>query len=98
MLFSKSFFLSFAASLSLLDAVYAGPHQLKPLHQHAGRTLQHTGVNVTTRGLTKRFSNARFSYYAAGTGACGQTNTASDFVSGLLVLMVICSCSLTTRE
>ncbi|KIO13402.1 hypothetical protein M404DRAFT_60363, partial [Pisolithus tinctorius Marx 270] len=30
----------------------------------------------------KRFDNARFTYYAVGLGACGQTNVASDFQYG----------------
>lgn len=31
--------------------------------------------------LEKRFDGAQFTYYAAGLGACGKVNTASDFVS-----------------
>ena len=31
--------------------------------------------------LQKRFDGAQFTYYAAGLGACGKVNTASDFVS-----------------
>jgi hypothetical protein len=38
-----------------------------------------TLLNRTT-SLEKRFDNAKFSYYAAGLGACGRTNTDSDFV------------------
>jgi len=31
--------------------------------------------------LEKRFDGSRFTYYAAGLGACGIVNAASDFVS-----------------
>lgn len=34
-----------------------------------------------TRDLEKRFDGARFTFYDAGTGACGKTNTNADFVS-----------------
>jgi hypothetical protein len=33
--------------------------------------------------LHKRFSNARFTFYAAGLGACGKTNSGSDFIVAL---------------
>jgi hypothetical protein len=42
-------------------------------------------LNKTTI-LEKRFDGAKFSYYAAGLGACGRTNTDNDFVSGLCSL------------
>ena len=34
----------------------------------------------TTRDLERRFEGVRFTYYEAGKGACGATNTDSDFV------------------
>jgi hypothetical protein len=33
--------------------------------------------------LEKRFDGARFTYYAAGLGACGKVNAASDFIVAL---------------
>jgi len=33
--------------------------------------------------LEKRFGGARFTYYAAGLGACGKVNAASDFIVAL---------------
>ncbi|KAG2020848.1 hypothetical protein CC2G_006146 [Coprinopsis cinerea AmutBmut pab1-1] len=43
--------------------------------------------NFTLRGesrqLEKRFSNARFTFYDAGLGACGRVNTNSDFIVAL---------------
>ncbi|KAL5495221.1 hypothetical protein ACEPAI_684 [Sanghuangporus weigelae] len=58
-------------------------------HDKLART--HGSVNVTERGstpqsdwkLTKRFDGARCTNYAAGLGACGQTNSASDFIVAL---------------
>lgn len=43
--------------------------------------------NVTARALEKRFSDARFTFYAAGLGACGKTNSGSDFVSFCLIFL-----------
>ena len=37
--------------------------------------------NSAPHRLVKRFDNARFSFYDAGLGACGEVNTNSDFVS-----------------
>ena len=66
-------------SLSLCSAVFADPHQAR--HHHALNRLPAV-QNVT---FTKRTDNARFSYYSAGLGACGQTNSDSDFVCKLLL-------------
>ena len=62
-------------SLSLASLAVAGTHDA-PRRRHAGtRSLQ------PETALTKRYDNARFSYYEAGLGACGATNSDSDFVS-----------------
>ncbi|KAJ3473943.1 hypothetical protein NLI96_g12739 [Meripilus lineatus] len=37
----------------------------------------------TNTHLAKRFSNARFTWYNVGLGACGRTNVPSDFVVAL---------------
>jgi hypothetical protein len=45
-----------------------------------------------TTHLAKRFSNAQFTYYIVGVGACGHDNKPSDFVSltlGFLALLLI---------
>ena len=43
-----------------------------------------TTFNITDRDLhapfEKRFSNARFTLFDTGLGACGKTNSPSDFV------------------
>jgi hypothetical protein len=40
--------------------------------------------NSAPHRLVKRFDDARFSFYDAGLGACGEVNTNSDFVSVIL--------------
>lgn len=44
---------------------------------------QLSSQNGTYHFLAKRFDDCRFTYYAAGLGACGHTNTDNDFVSDL---------------
>jgi hypothetical protein len=38
-------------------------------------------AGLGARDLERRFDGVRFTYYDAGKGACGRTNTNSDFVS-----------------
>lgn len=64
-------------SLSFCSSVLADSHNSH--HPHA---FKHTERNHT---LSKRFDNARFSYYETGLGACGKTNTDSDFVGSIIV-------------
>ena len=47
------------------------------------RRITNHDVVVAQRDTTlkKRFDGATFTYYAAGLGACGIVNSASDFVS-----------------
>lgn len=40
--------------------------------------------NLTERALERRFDDARFTFYDAGLGACGKTNSGSDFVSAFI--------------
>lgn len=40
--------------------------------------------------LARRTSGAHFTYYAAGLGACGKTNSASDYVREMFVLLQGC--------
>lgn len=42
--------------------------------------------NVTVRALEKRFDDARFTFFATGLGACGKTNSPSDFVCSTFTL------------
>ncbi|KAF8201801.1 RlpA-like double-psi beta-barrel-protein domain-containing protein-containing protein [Pholiota molesta] len=54
--------------------------------RHVNRQLVDRSLveqNVTARALEKRFSDARFTFYAAGLGACGKTNSGSDFIVAL---------------
>ncbi|KAL0579970.1 hypothetical protein V5O48_002054 [Marasmius crinis-equi] len=45
-----------------------------------GRSLNPT---LDDRDLQKRFDNSRFTFYAPGLGACGGTNSESDFIVAL---------------
>jgi len=68
---SLSLVLSLA--LSAVSLVSADSHQNARRHSVMKR-------NPNDTSLSKRFSDARFTYYAAGLGACGKTNSASDFI------------------
>ncbi|KAJ7738498.1 RlpA-like double-psi beta-barrel-protein domain-containing protein-containing protein [Mycena maculata] len=59
-----------------IDALFSGADIA--LLNHAGR-----GYGNGTMTLLKRYDQARFTFYAAGLGACGTTNTASDFIVAL---------------
>lgn len=64
-----------AASLSLCGLALAGRHE-PPRRRHPG-----TNYLERDHTLSKRFDNARFTFYEAGQGACGGFNSDSDFVS-----------------
>ncbi|KAI5120564.1 hypothetical protein M0805_002514 [Coniferiporia weirii] len=49
-----------------------------PLAAHAAKT-----TSASSASPTGTFTNARFTFYDAGLGACGETNTASDFIVAL---------------
>ena len=68
-------FSTLAATLSLCGLAVAGSHE--------SVKRRHPGMNFMERDNTtaKRDGNARFTYYEAGLGACGATNSDSDFVS-----------------
>ncbi|GJE86993.1 hypothetical protein PsYK624_030760 [Phanerochaete sordida] len=74
---SLSFLPAVVLSLSLSTLALAGAHDA-PRRRHAG-----TNFLAQNHTLAKRFDNARFSYYEAGTGACGATNSDSDFIVAL---------------
>ncbi|KAF8892582.1 RlpA-like double-psi beta-barrel-protein domain-containing protein-containing protein [Infundibulicybe gibba] len=72
----------------LLDVVLAShnvDHTLKRHHlSRADDAADQRGVAVRGEfSLAKRFDQAKFSYYAAGMGACGKTNSASDYIVAL---------------
>lgn len=91
LLFSPSFILSVVLSLLFSNPVYADSHVVVSSlrTRHFGRaptTLPLSERNVTGRDvslLEKRFDGARFSFYQAGLGACGKTNSGSDFIVAL---------------
>jgi len=67
--------------LSLVLAATSEPHAVSSAarRHHTGKFGNATAV----QRLEKRFDNARFSFYDAGLGSCGKTNTASDFIVAL---------------
>ncbi|KAJ3773833.1 RlpA-like double-psi beta-barrel-protein domain-containing protein-containing protein [Lentinula raphanica] len=84
---SRRSLLYFLLSLCAFQFVLAR-HEFDPL-SHRRHTLN---ANLAKReaasfrretSLEKRFDDARFTYYAVGLGACGQTNQPSDFIVAL---------------
>ncbi|KAI0948275.1 hypothetical protein AcV7_009072 [Taiwanofungus camphoratus] len=85
---SKSRSLSFLSSFLVLSlfsfvAAESNAHLLGRNHgasrrRHAVNHLQHS-----ERDLQKRFDNSRFSFYDAGTNACGSVDQDSDFIVAL---------------
>jgi hypothetical protein len=74
-----------AAFATLGPAVAAHHADAHHARGHAGIHVKHylgSGALASANNthLAKRFDNARFTYYAAGQGACGKTNQASDYV------------------
>jgi len=55
-----------------------------------GNNVNGTSSSSSSLLLEKRMSNARFSYYAVGLGACGITNSPGDFVSNLVFFFFSC--------
>jgi len=86
-------FITAIVSFSFLEIVWAAnTHGLDPsLRKHhvarssgtLSRNELDSSLNVTQRGLEKRFDNAKFTLYDAGLGACGQVNSNSDFIVAL---------------
>lgn len=55
----------------------------RELDSPTNRSLTNDVAVVGTRDLERRFEGVRFTYYDAGKGACGATNTNSDFIVAL---------------
>ena len=75
--------LSFLVSLAVVVSAHVHDRVARKHSMRRSDTLL-----KTTTSLEKRFDHAKFSYYAAGLGACGQTNTDSDFVKFSVCLPV----------
>jgi hypothetical protein len=54
---------------------------VRELHSPRNRSLTNEVAVLGARDLEKRFEGVRITFYDAGLGACGKTNTNSDFVS-----------------
>ena len=84
----STIFVSMALLVDLVTAALAR-HDIVSKKRHLAYTLVErvpAEQNVTTRTLERRFDDARFTFYAAGLGACGKTNSGSDFVRSLSLL------------
>ena len=87
-----------SASFVILGALQAYSVPLTPVVAEASepssmrnftlRELASEDGNSAPHRLVKRFDDARFSFYDAGLGACGEVNTNSDFVSVTLLDLV----------
>lgn len=71
--------------LSLLEVAFADNHavEISNKRRHAGLSSSRMGTSRAPRGLEKRFDNAKFTLYQTGVGACGKTNSNSDFIVAL---------------
>jgi len=62
-------------------------HAREILGSLVNRNASEEVVGLATRGLEKRFEGMRFTFYDAGLGACGRSNTNSDFVSRIKLII-----------
>jgi len=82
MRFATPFIAVLSSLCSLQLASAANPHagQLPARRRQAGH--ERRGIDLAPRfELQKRFSDAAFTYYKTGLGACGAYNSDNDFVS-----------------
>lgn len=70
--------LALSVAVSFIDPSLANAHQARRHHVHRQDDLARREPGEIN--LYKRFDNARFTYYAVGLGACGQTNVPTDYV------------------
>jgi len=82
MIYPKLF--SVILSVALASAEHLG-HAARSHHLSKRVEVPRSEQNVTIEGrsLEKRFSNARFSFYQTGLGACGKYNNPGDFIVAL---------------
>ncbi|TFK42952.1 RlpA-like double-psi beta-barrel-protein domain-containing protein-containing protein [Crucibulum laeve] len=87
-----SVFSTLVVALSLIGVVSANVHgsERSTRKRHIGRapnpislTERNITLNARDFSLEKRFDGSKFSFYDAGLGACGKTNSASDFIVAL---------------
>ena len=70
--------LALSVALSFIHPSLAHAHQARRHHVHRQGDLARRDPGEIN--LYKRFDDARFTFYAVGLGACGQTNVETDFV------------------
>ncbi|KAL0947103.1 hypothetical protein HGRIS_013241 [Hohenbuehelia grisea] len=74
----QSFNVLFAAASAWRAS--AAPIPIKATSVQSQPEVLSGSFNLTERSLEKRFSGGRFTFYDAGLGACGKTNSDSDFI------------------
>lgn len=69
--------------LAVTALAFSEPHTPLLKRKHLGRAadMNPVALNGLASRLGKRAPDKRFSFYAAGLGACGHVNTDADFVS-----------------
>ncbi|KAF5331180.1 hypothetical protein D9619_005508 [Psilocybe cf. subviscida] len=72
-----------ALGVDLIKASGAGHDFVHRSRHFSRRNTANLNQNVTERSLEKRFDGARFTFFAAGLGACGKVNSGSDFIVAL---------------
>lgn len=76
---ASAFFVSLALLANSVNA-FTVPYIRSTRENVLARGDSSAKLNVTSRSLERRFDGARFTFYDAGLGACGKTNSGSDFV------------------
>ena len=80
----RGFSVTLIAFFAFVDVVICGNNiHASPWFRRHNSNID-VGAAQQNTALEKRFDGAHFTYYAAGLGACGKVNTASDFVSSSL--------------
>ena len=80
----RGFSVTLFAFFAFVDVVICGNNiHASPWFRRHNSNID-VGAAKQNTALEKRFDGAHFTYYAAGLGACGKVNTASDFVSSSL--------------
>jgi len=71
------------AFFAFLEVVICGDNMHGSPWSRRHNSKVDVGAAQQNTALEKRFDGAQFTYYAAGMGACGKVNTASDFIVAL---------------
>ncbi|KZT03488.1 uncharacterized protein LAESUDRAFT_729065 [Laetiporus sulphureus 93-53] len=79
----SSTLLGYILASLVVPLVAAGHLNRFNLHRRHDALARNATSGLTNLAKRQSFSDARFTYYAVGLGACGQTNVPSDFIVAL---------------